>query len=112
MDFSQDFNGIDDHILDTLGREFTLKILSRLLSKLRDKEIINELDNSGFGLIHYLTFLNYHEAIKLLGEFGANLNLISRDGSYPLIIAAARGHETSVQTLIQGGASLHPKKRH
>jgi ankyrin repeat protein len=83
-------------MLDTLGREFTVKILERILNQLTDQKIINELDNCGYALIHYFALVNYYEAIKLLAKFGANLNLMSEDGSYPLLIAAARGHELTV----------------
>ena len=97
MEFnSEAFEGVDDHILETLNREFTANILSRLLKQVRDKSIINELDQNGFALIHYLTFVNFHECIKLMAENGADLNLLAKDGSYPLLIAASRGHETSV----------------
>jgi hypothetical protein len=37
MDFSEDFIGIEDHILETLGKEFTFKILKRILQKVKNK---------------------------------------------------------------------------
>jgi hypothetical protein len=45
MEFnSEAFEGVADHILDTLGREFTANILARILKQLKDKEIINKVD--------------------------------------------------------------------
>jgi len=97
MEFnSEAFEGVADHILDTLGREFTANVLARILKQIRDKEIINKVDKNGFALIHYFTLVNFHESIKLLSDFGADLNILANDGSYPLLIAASRGHETSV----------------
>lgn len=97
MEFNSDaFSGVDDHILDTLSREFTCKILSRLLKQLKNKQIMNQIDHHGYALIHYLTFVNFHECIKLMGDFGADLNLMAKDGSNPLLIAVSKGHEASV----------------
>ena len=58
--------------------------------------MINYQDKDGFALIHYFTYLDYHEMVRLLAENGADLELTAKDGNYPLMIAAARGHEKTV----------------
>ena len=45
----------------------------------------------------------------MLAEYGCDVSIKSRDGSYPLLIAAAQGHEQIVQMLIKCGATLQPK---
>jgi len=50
--------------------------------------------------MHYLAFVNYHEAIKLIIDNGANVNLKSESKEYPLLIAASKGFEQTVQILV------------
>jgi hypothetical protein len=78
----QNLQNIDLNILDTVGRELTLKNLEKLLivmnNKLPQKECskrINEIDQYGYSLIHYFTEIDYHECIKFLVRFGGDVNL-------------------------------------
>jgi ankyrin repeat protein len=67
---------------------------------------LNELDKHGNALIHYFAHLNYFEAIKLIAENGANVNILSTTQQYPLLIAAAKGHDSTVSTVIRCGGNL------
>jgi hypothetical protein len=55
---------------------------------------MNEIDDYGFALIHYFSYLNYHEAIKLLADIGVDLNIktqnsLSNNLNNSLLIATA-----------------------
>lgn len=52
--------------------------------------------------------MNYFEAVKLLADFGADINLkVGKSNEYPLYIAAAKGFDKTIQVLIQNGALLN-----
>lgn len=103
-------------MLDLVCKELTLKILKKLISKLKEHdytqteicEMLDEADKYGYSLVHYFSGINYFEAIKVIAQYGANVNVRSSNSrsEYPLLIAAAKDYESTVQTLIQCGASL------
>lgn len=66
--------------------------------------ILNEQDQNGACFIHYVTALNYYEMITLLHDNGADINLLTKSGLSPIVIAAAKGHEKSVKRLMRLGA--------
>jgi ankyrin repeat protein len=69
------------------------------------KITIDSYDEHGFALVHYLAHVNYFEAIKLIFQHGANLNIKTKHSEeYPLLIASAKGYEQTVQVLIQCGS--------
>ena len=106
---------LEPHVLDLVGREYTVKILDKILIKMKASfskaeriQIINEVDENGYALVHYLTHVNYFEAVKLLADFGADINLqVNKSNEYPLYIAAAKGFDKTIQVLIQNGAVLN-----
>jgi len=71
-------------------------------------QLITELlmpDETGVSLIHYLAILDYYEVIEVLICMGADVNLkVNETNLTPLIIAAARGNEKTVEILVQQGA--------
>lgn len=87
---------MNSSILDVVCKEFTFKVLEKIINKLYDKSTINHLDEHGMALIHYFSGINYYEAIRLIAKNGADLNLRTKEGKYPLLIAAAAGHEATV----------------
>lgn len=105
---------IDQKILELVCKEYTNKVLVKILDLAKEKNqigSIDQLDKHGYALIHYFSLINYHEAIQLLAENGANLNLrVKNSKNYPLYIAAAKGHERTVSVLIQNGANLNNKE--
>ena len=112
---SSNYDFINQNMLETISREYIQKILEQILQKLSAKydqkyviECINQIDKDGYALIHYFTLLEYNQAIQILIQHGADVNIRStRDNSFPLKIAAQKGYEATVQLLIrQGKASL------
>lgn len=101
-------------MLDHLCRELTTKILDEILMKMQVLErqeqllLINEMDQHGYALIHYMTHLDYSEGVKLLADFGADVNLKVRDtDESPLLIAVAKEFEKMVSVLINNGANFN-----
>ena len=73
-------------------------------------QALDVADEQGVSLIHYLSALDYSEAIEFLHSYGANVNLKAKDSNLtPLVIAAARGHDKSVRTLMNLGAKILQK---
>jgi len=71
-------------MLDVVCKEFTYRVMVKLIESLAEKfdsqetvSYLNEYDEHGMALIHYLAQVNYHEAIKFIIEHGANVNLRS-----------------------------------
>ena len=93
-------------MLDFVCKESTFKILETIMTKFENQssQLTKELDRydeHGFAIVHYLTHINYYESVSLVSQHGANLNLKTKYGrEHPLFIAAAHGHEETVQVLI------------
>jgi len=74
--------------------------------------VLNEPDEAGVSLIHYLTALDYPELIKFVHSYGADINLKARDSNFsPLVIAAAKGQDNLVRTLMSLGAKILNRSR-
>jgi len=66
-----------------MSREYIKRLMSTLFEKLKLKYsgnselkiLINTLDESGCGLLHYIAALNYHELIQIMHDYSANLSL-------------------------------------
>ena len=102
---------MDQEVLETLNREFIKRVLTKILEKIKEEitneeatKLINEIDEYGASLLHYVTAINYYELIPILHEAGADLNIKTSNNLTPLIIAAAKGHEKSLKKLIRLGA--------
>jgi ankyrin repeat protein len=100
-----------DEVLETLNREFIKRVMTKMLTRMKDElnseermRLVNDLDEYGGSLLHYVTALDYYEMIPLLHEYGADLNIKSSNNMTSLVIAAAKGHEKSVKKLIRLGA--------
>lgn len=99
-------------MLETLNKEFIKRVLQKILNRLREKfseidrkQLINDFDQDGNTILHYVTALNYYELIPLLYENGADLNVkSSKNNLTPLMVAAAKGYEKSVKKLMRLGA--------
>ena len=89
-------------------------MLRALKQRCTDEEefriLINELDDSGVSLIHYVAALDYSDMVGFLHEMGANLNIKAFGTNYsPLVIAAARGYDLTVRNLMKHGAHILQK---
>ncbi|MEO0314832.1 MAG: hypothetical protein RI928_1288 [Pseudomonadota bacterium] len=68
---------------------------------------INALGSSrNFTALHFAAFMNKSEAITLLAAKGADLNIMSGEGSTPLQLANKAGNVEAAKALIEAGASL------
>lgn len=76
------------------------------MSPINVTKILNEQDEQGATLIHYVTALDYHELITLLHEHGCDINVKTKNNITPLVIAAANNFEKSVKRLIRLGATF------
>lgn len=92
---------LDTNMLETLNKEFIIRVMTKTLQRMKVEiqeeerlQLINQLDEYGGSLLHYVTALNYYELIQVLVENGANINIQSSTNNItPLVIAAAKGHE-------------------
>ena len=74
--------------------------------------VLDAPDEQGASLVHYLTALDYSELIEFVHSYGANINLKARDSNFsPLVIAAAKGLDKSVRTLMHLGAEILQRSR-
>ena len=92
-------------MLDTVCREFTLSILRKIVNKFKEEgsqktvsEVLNELDEHGYALIHYFCYVNYEQAIQFLIQEEADLNMAAKTekAETPLTIATHSGHQEIV----------------
>lgn len=82
----------------------TLTLMKQQMAREEVVKILNEADEQGATLIHYVTALDYHELIVLLQEHGSDINAKTGNNITPLVIAAANNFEKSVKKLIRLGA--------
>ena len=65
------------------------------------KDIINNLDEEGFSLLHWNAKDGNVETVQKLVDRGANLEIKDReDGSTPLLFACQTGHTKVVKILL------------
>ena len=84
----------------------------RTENKAEVARVLNEPDEAGVSLIHYLTALDYPELIKFVHSYGADINLKAKDSNFtPLVIAAAKGQDNLVRTLMSLGARILHRPR-
>lgn len=101
-------------MLETLNKEFAIRVIDKLLKRMKAEmtdevriRLLNEYDQYGGTLIHYITGLNYYELIPLLHANGVDINIrTSSNNVSPLMIAISKGHEKSVKKLMRLGASF------
>lgn len=73
-------------VLDVLEQELLLKNLEIILKK-SSIDLINGLDQHGFGLIHYFALTDNSECLELMQNYGASLNIETKDGYTALMMA-------------------------
>ena len=67
----------------------------------------NHRDNAGWGPLHYATFEGHSVIVKLLGNAGAELDMIDCDGKTGLHLACSEGHYDVVVQLLRAGANVN-----
>ncbi len=101
-----------DDQLELLGRAAFEKLVHGLFKRLRQRlgaeetvRIINEQDEHGCALLHYVTALDYYELIEVFAHYGAALDVMTKDNLTPLIISAAIGNKKTLSQLLSFGIS-------
>lgn len=70
------------------------------------KDIINDQDNQGQGILHLAVDTGHYNTCCLVIEKGANVNLCKSGFSTPLHLAAATGNTDIVKLLVASGADI------
>jgi hypothetical protein len=69
------------------------------------RRLLDSPDSDGVSLMHYFTALDQPEMLVFLHGMGASVNLKVGDSNFsPLVIAAARGFDSTVLCLMKLGA--------
>lgn len=90
-------------LADFIKDEDLTKVI-KFLSSLKTDEV-NELDESGLGLIHWCTDRGNAEILQVLVRVpGIDLNLRDEDGQTALHYASSCGHGNCLQLLLEAGA--------
>ena len=74
---------VDEEVLETMGREYIKRLMLNLFEKLKNKYagtnelklMLNQCDEKGCAILHYIAALNYHELVQILHDYEANLSL-------------------------------------
>jgi len=93
------------------ARKGDVESLASLLSE--ESVVLNALDPvSGFAALHLAAGHGEHEAVKLLLEHGARVNVETREGITPMQCAAGPGHGDIVRHLVSApGVALDVQER-
>lgn len=67
---------------------------------------INQTRSDGFGLLHEAAKCNYDQAIKLLLDYQADIDVPDNSGNTPLIVAINNKHESCVRVLLDYWANI------
>lgn len=78
-----------------------------LLEKNPQLSINENLNGKTWSLLHIASYFDFSLGVKLLIEKGANVNIIEKNGSTPLLIAVSNNCLTSVDTLIKYKAQIN-----
>ncbi len=82
-----------------------VKLLDLVLQEV-DHNILEERDSDGYTPLHYAAKKGDAECIKLLLDYGANINAqITVAGDTPLFLSAENGHEECVDILLKAKAN-------
>ena len=67
----------------------------------------NHRDNAGWGPLHYASFEGHSIIVKLLGNAGAELDMLDCDGKTGLHLACSEAHYDVVVQLLRSGANVN-----
>ncbi|XP_031347589.1 acyl-CoA-binding domain-containing protein 6-like [Photinus pyralis] len=70
-------------------------------------DLLNQLDESGMGLIHWAADRGHHEIISILISNGIDVNLEDSEMQTSLHYAAACGHKECVRVLLENNADVN-----
>lgn len=95
-------------LLHDLVRAGRVDELRKVLSEAKGRAALHEVDTSGQTALHLAASLGQADALEALLQAGANVNARDRVGWSPLFAAAAAGHLSIVDRLLDHGADLSP----
>jgi hypothetical protein len=106
----QELSKMTNAQLETLMDEYIISVVKQLVNiAMADDELkaeIDSLDSHGYNLLHYCSLYNLSSLITELLKKGAQINEKTDFGSCSLHLAAAAGHTSVVELLIENGADL------
>ena len=86
--------------------------LRRHLQRLtRTGNSIDQPDNSGMTALHWAVLAGHEVCVRLLLDYGADVDSMQHGLNTPLLLAAARGHDSILRLLIDRGANIRAKNR-
>ena len=105
VNYRESLNGQDClHLAASKGRIEILQLL------LKNKGLhVNTEDISRRTPLHYSAENGHKEAVKVLVEYKAEVDMVDKGGKTPLYLSAAEGHSEIVAFLCENGASLNSK---
>ena len=109
----QDHKSFDGTPLHLASKEGHIDIINYLYDYTSDIDMIERRCLSrGMTAIHYAAENGRNEVVELLEELGANVNVFSKDGYTPLILAVFNKHIDVVKKLLSVGAGVNiPSRR-
>lgn len=96
-----------DHIVDTLLVQIVESLVDINSDESEDiRDELNELDKSGFCLLHYAALYNLQSLIPVLLSKGANPDVLTRSGNLtPLHLACSAGNAAIAELLLRHGCT-------
>eukprot|EP00743_Colponemidia_sp_Colp-15_P009872 GILK01010820.1.p1 GENE.GILK01010820.1~~GILK01010820.1.p1 ORF type:complete len:870 (+),score=131.11 GILK01010820.1:119-2728(+) len=105
---STDLHSLSISELNQLSDQALERLLRRMLSVVSNaNQLVNELDESGNALLHYVAAVGFTRVIPVLMEFGAIIDLRNGSGLTPLHLASGRGQESACAVLVSFGSDIH-----
>ena len=110
------YGGLDAHTKPSseVARQFIYAVfltnVQRVNAMLRDNpKLVQECYAHGDTALHHATRNGDQEIVELLVSCGADVNVTSDHGHFPLYCAAGHGHVETMQYLLEHGADLQAK---
>ncbi|XP_058809038.1 putative ankyrin repeat protein RF_0381 [Phymastichus coffea] len=99
--------------LDYQDADKTVRLAKLILNRgVNIKILLNECTDSGETVLHHAVLSNNVKLIKLLLEYGANINAKNRDGKSPLYFAVECSNTKILNFLLENGARVNDKMNH
>jgi ankyrin repeat protein len=91
------------HISASYGKSDFVRYI---LTECKDRQVVNQPDKNGMTPLMHATVAESDETMKILIEFGANVNLKNKDSASCAHFAASDGSVPRLQLLVDAGADL------
>jgi len=100
-------------LISAIHRNLPTSTLKDYIDKYNLQEVVNQPDQLGYKPLYYAVKTDNHDIIKLIGEYGVNINdIVDPFGRTAMHIATKENIQTSVvQALIELGANIFTQDR-